>query len=309
MDELLNPTPLPGYVGSALQEWATNQPLLSTLVVAAVLAVIAYLAFVITRRVLIAALNRLTVRTANVWDDALKQRRFFYKLSHFVPLLIIRAGLPYLPALPEGIALALQRVIAVLVVIAIARALVALINTFGDVYARSPQAVERPIKGYLQVVALAVYFLTGVVAIAMLLNRDPLVLLTGIGAASAVLLLIFQNTILSLVAGIQLTNNDLIRIGDWIEMPDMNADGDVVEIALNTVTVQNWDKTMTIIPTHNFLGKSFKNWRGMQASGGRRIKRSLDIDMSTVRFLDESDVERLSRFAVRHGFAGPQPRF
>lgn len=298
MDELLNPTPLPGYLGSALQEWATSQPLLSTLVVAAALAVISYLAFVITRRVLIAALNRLTVRTATVWDDALKQRRFFYKLSHFVPLLIIRAGLPYLPALPEGIALALQRVIAVLVVIAIARALVALINTFGDVYARTPQAVERPIKGYLQVVALAVYFLTGVVAIAMLLDRDPLVLLTGIGAASAVLLLIFQNTILSLVAGIQLTNNDLIRIGDWIEMPDMNADGDVVEIALNTVTVQNWDKTMTIIPTHNFLGKSFKNWRGMQASGGRRIKRSLDIDMSTVRFLDESDVERLSRFAV-----------
>lgn len=298
MDELLNPTPLPGYVGSALQEWATNQPLLATVVVAAVLAVVAYLAFVITRRVLLAALHRATVRSANTWDDALKARRFFYKLSHFVPLLIIRAGLPYLPALPDGVALALQRVIAVLVVIAITRALVALINTFGDVYARTPKAVERPIKGYLQVVALVLYFLAGIVSIAMLLDRDPLVLLTGIGAASAVLLLIFQNTILSLVAGVQLTNNDLIRIGDWIEMPEMNADGDVVEIALNTVTVQNWDKTMTIIPTHNFLGKSFKNWRGMQASGGRRIKRSLDIDMSTVRFLDESDVERLSRFAV-----------
>lgn len=298
MDELLNPTPLPGYLGSALQEWATSQPLLSTLVVAAALAVISYLAFVITRRVLIAALNRLTVRTATVWDDALKQRRFFYKLSHFVPLLIIRAGLPYLPALPEGIALALQRVIAVLVVIAIARALVALINTFGDVYARTPQAVERPIKGYLQVVALAVYFLTGVVAIAMLLDRDPLVLLTGIGAASAVLLLIFQNTILSLVAGIQLTNNDLIRIGDWIEMPDMNADGDVVEIALNTVTVQNWDKTMTIIPTHNFLGKSFKNWRGMQDAGVRRMKRSVDIDVSSIRFLTDEEVRHLGRFAL-----------
>jgi len=298
MDELLNPTPLPGYLGSALQEWASAQPLLSTLVVAVVLALVSYVAFVVTRRLLIAALNRAVDKSSNVWDDALKGRRFFYRLSHFVPLLIIRAGLPYLPALPDGIAVALQRVVGVFVVVAIARAIVALINAFGDVYARSPKAAERPIKGYLQVVSLGIYFLTGIVAIALLLNRDPLVLLTGIGAASAVLLLIFQNTILSLVAGIQLTNNDLIRIGDWIEMPDMNADGDVIEIALNTVTVQNWDKTLTIIPTHNFLGKSFKNWRGMQASGGRRIKRSLDIDMSTVRFLGEADVERLSRFAL-----------
>ncbi len=298
MTELLDPTPLPGYVGSVLQEWANAQPFLATVVVAAILAVAAYLGFVLTRRILIAFLHRATSKTTNRWDDALRDRRFFYKLSHFVPLLIVRAGLPYLPALPDGIAVALQRVIAVLVVIAITRALVSLINAFGDMYARTPQAVQRPIKGYLQVITLAMYFLAGIVAIAMLLDRDPLVLLTGIGAASAVLLLIFQNTILSLVAGIQLTNNDLIRIGDWIEMPEMNADGDVIEIALNTVTVQNWDKTLTIIPTHNFLGKSFKNWRGMQASGGRRIKRSLDIDMSTVRFLSEADVERLSRFAL-----------
>ncbi len=298
MDETLIIPPLPAYLGSGLQEWATAQPLLSTLVVAATLAVAAFLAFFLTRRVLRTALDRTTVRSESNWVEAVKGRRFLHKLSYFVPLLIVRAGLPYLPALPDGVAVALQRVVGALIVIAIARSLVALIFALGDVYERTPQAVERPIKGLLQVVALVLYFLVGVVSIAILLDRDPLLLLTGIGAASAVLLLIFQNTILSFVAGIQLTANDLVRIGDWIEMPDMNADGDVTEIALNTVTVQNWDKTYTVIPAHNFLNRSFKNWRGMQASGGRRIKRSLDLDTSTVRFLEAEDVERLSRFAL-----------
>lgn len=298
MDETLSPPPLPAYLGSGLQEWAAAQPLYSTLVVAVTLALTAFLAFVLTRRLLIAALERVAGSSSNKWSAAIRGQRFLHKLAYFVPLLIIRAGLPYLPALPDSIAVALQRVVAVLVVIAIARALVALVFALGDVYEHTPQAVERPIKGLLQVVALVLYFLVGVVSIAILLDRDPLLLLTGIGAASAVLLLIFQNTILSFVAGIQLTANDLVRIGDWIEMPDMNADGDVTEIALNTVTVQNWDKTYTVIPAHNFLNKSFKNWRGMQESGGRRIKRSLDLDTSTVRFLDEDDVRRLSRFAL-----------
>ncbi len=298
MPETVDPTPLPDYVGTALQEWANAQPLLSTLVVAAVLAIAAYLAFVLTRRLLINTLHRLSASSRNTWDDALKERRFFYRLSHFVPLLIVRSGLPYLPALPDPVALGLQRVVAVFMAVAMARAVSALVNAFGDIYARTPQATQRPIKGYLQVVVLVVYIMAAIVSLAVLVDRDPLVILTGFGAASAVLLLIFQNTILSLVAGIQLTNNDLIRVGDWIEMPDMNADGDVIEIALNNVTVQNWDKTFTIIPTHQFLGKSFKNWRGMQASGGRRIKRSLDIDLSTVRFLEEEDIQRLRKFAV-----------
>lgn len=298
MDELLTNTPLPDFLGSTAQAWAVTQPLLTTLVVAAVLAVAAYVGFMLTRQVLIGILHRITVRSDNQWDDALRGQRVFYRLSHFVPLLIVRAGLPYLPALPEGVALALQRLITVWMVIAVARALAAIVAAYGEVHARAARPAQRPIKGYLQMATLVLYLLAGVVTIGVLLDRDPLVLLTGIGAASAVLLLIFQNTILSLVAGIQLTNNDLIRVGDWIEMPDMNADGDVTEIALNTVTVQNWDKTLTIIPTHNFLGKSFKNWRGMQASGGRRIKRSLDLDISTVRFLDEQDVERLSKFAL-----------
>ncbi len=298
MDEFLTPTPLPGFLGTALQEWATAQPLLATIVVAVVLAVLSYVSYEVTRRLFIVAINKAVLRSKNKWDDALKNRRFFARLSHFVPLLIIRAGLPYMPALPDAFALGLQRGLAAVVVITFTRALVSLINAFGDVYATTSRAIERPIKGYLQVLIIVAYIVSGFLVIGMLLNRDPFTLLAGIGALSAVIMLIFQNTILSLVAGVQLTNNDLIRIGDWIEMPDMNADGDVVEIALNTVTVQNWDKTLTIIPTHNFLGKSFKNWRGMQVAGGRRIKRSIVIDMSTVRFLTEAEVEDLRRFAL-----------
>lgn len=298
MDQPPGRTPLPEFVSAPLQEWATAQPLLATALVGAALAILAYVGFTLARRVLIAALNRLMERSRGNWDNALRGRRFFYRLAHLVPLLIVRAGLPYLPALPDGVAVLLQRLLAVWMIFAVTRAAAALVMAFGDIYARRPEAAERPITGYLQVATLVAYALAAVVAVALLLDRDPLVILTGIGAASAVLLLIFQNTILSLVAGVQLTNNGLVRIGDWIEMPDMNADGFVTEIALNTVTVQNWDKTLTIIPAHNFLGKSFKNWRGMQTSGGRRIKRSIDLDVSSVQFLSEADQQRLSRFAL-----------
>ena len=236
--------------------------------------------------------------TRHAWDDALKERHFFWRLSYAVPVLVVRAGLPYLPALAPEAAAWLQKLLAAAMVVVVARALSALVNAFGDVYAKGPHAAQRPIKGYLQVIVLIAYGLAVVVVLAVMIDRDPLVILSGIGAASAVLLLVFRDTLLSLVAGMTITNNDLIRVGDWIEMPQFNADGDVVDIALNTVTVQNWDKTFTVIPTHQFLGHSFKNWRGMQASGGRRIKRSLDIDLSTVRFLEEEDIQRLRKFAV-----------
>lgn len=288
----------PAVLGPGFAAWAQDQPLLATLVVGALVALVAYGGFRLTRELLVRLVNPLTDRTKHVWDDALKRRRFFWRLSYAVPVLVVRAGLPYLPALPPEAAAWLQRLLAAAMAVVVARALAALVNAFGDVYAQGPHAAERPIKGYLQVIVLVTYGLAVVVVMAVLIDRDPLVVLSGIGAASAVLLLVFRDTLLSLVAGMTITNNDLIRVGDWIEMPQFNADGDVVDIALNTVTVQNWDKTFTVIPTHQFPGHSFKNWRGMQASGGRRIKRSLLIDMATVRFLTDEDVERLSRFAV-----------
>ena len=137
-----------------------------------------------------------------------------------------------------------------------------------------------------------------ILVIAVLMGRSPVIFLSGLGALTAVLLLVFRDTLLSLVAGIQITTNDLLRVGDWIEMPEFGADGEVADIALNSVTISNWDNTLTVIPTHKFLEHSFRNWRGMEQSGGRRIKRSFHLDQSTVRFLTREEIERFSRWRL-----------
>src|SRR5690606_23735688 len=144
-------------------------------------------------------------------------------------------------------------------------------------YRRLPVASSRPIKSYVQLANVVVYAVAGIFIVARLVDQSPWFLMSGLGAMMAIILLIFRDTILSLVASVQLTNNDLVRVGDWIEMPQFNADGDVVDIALNNVKVENWDKTITVIPTHKFLEHSFKNWRNMFERGGRRIKRSINI--------------------------------
>jgi miniconductance mechanosensitive channel len=174
----------------------------------------------------------------------------------------------------------------------------AFLSAVNDIYQMRPASRDRPIKGYVQVVKIVLYVVGGVVILATLMGRSPLLYVSGIGALTAVLLLIFRDTILSFVASIQLGSYDLVRVGDWIEVPQYGADGDVVDIALHTVKVQNWDKTITTIPTHRLIDGSFKNWRSMPESGGRRIKRAVHIDMNTVRFLDEGDVARFERFAL-----------
>ena len=290
--------PLPTLFGTAAQDWAANHPWLTTLIGGAGLVILGWLAFRITREVLVVAIGRLGARTRITWDDALQRRRFFHRLAYLVPLIIYRAGLPYLPALGEGMQTLLGRLIATAMIVVIAQAIASFVTAFGDVYAKTPNAHLRPIKGYLQGVILIVYLMAGIIIVATLLNREPLIILSGVGAASAVLLLIFRDTLLGLVAGIQLTSNDLIRVGDWIEMPQFNADGDVVDIALNNVTVKNFDETFTVVPTHHFLDNSFRNWRGMQDAGGRRMKRSLRIDISSVRFLTPAEIDDLRRFAL-----------
>ncbi len=285
-------------LSAALEAWVAAQPLLATLLIGTTIVLLAAAAFVLTQRYLVALLGQLGRRTRFVWDEALHERRFFRRLAWAVPLLIIRTGLPYLPLLPDAITMVVQRLIAGGMLLVIAAAIGSFVAAVGDVYARSPHAATRPIKGYLQAIVLVVYIVVAIVVTATLIGRDPLLILGGLGAASAVLLLVFRDTLLSLVAGIQLTGNDLIRVGDWIEMPQFNADGDVVDIALNTVKVQNWDRTFTVIPTHRFLEHSFKNWRGMQASGGRRIMRSVVIDMSSIRFLEPHEVAALRRFTL-----------
>ena len=180
-------------------------------------------------------------------------------------------------------------------IIVLMLALDSLLNAVVDIYRTFEASKEIPIKGFVQVVKIALYFLTVVFVISILLNKTPVYLLSGIGAMTAVLMLIFRDAILGFVAGIQLAANKMVSNGDWIEMPKYGADGDVLEVTLTTVKVQNWDKTITTIPTYALISESFKNWRGMQASGGRRIKRAINIDMGSIKFCDEEMLDRFGK--------------
>ncbi|MFW5751018.1 MAG: mechanosensitive ion channel family protein, partial [Planctomycetota bacterium] len=292
----------------SLPEMLESLPEMSHLPIAvAVLLLLAALGLLISRRLILPVIRHMTARSSAHWDDHIVKHGFFNHLAALVPALICYYGAFLITrlSLTGGMTTAstiTARIIssvalASMVVIA-ARCIASLLNAVGEVYAHGPRARQRPIKGYLTIVKILIYAAAGITAFSLLINKSPVIFLSGLGAMTAVLLLVFRDTILSLVAAIQLSSNDMLRIGDWIEMPDAEANGDVFDIALHTVKVQNWDKTITTIPTHMLISSSFKNWRGMQESGGRRIQRSIYIDIETIRFLDDEDLDRFGRFAL-----------
>jgi miniconductance mechanosensitive channel len=224
------------------------------------------------------------------------------RLSNILPTVIVQAGISAVPGLPAELVALVHSLCAVIIILTLARALTATFTLGNELYQRRPDARNRPIKGYVQVANLLVYAAAAILVLAALMNQSPLLLLSGLGAMAAVLMLVFKDTILSLVASVQIGSNDMVRVGDWIEMPKLDANGDVIDIALHTVKVQNFDKTITTIPTYRLITESFRNWRGMTESGGRRIMRSLMIDQNAIGFLDEEDIARLSRFSVLRGY-------
>jgi len=255
-------------------------------------------AYVVARRVGVVALRRLAAASATRWDDAFVDAGVFARLAHVVPAGITYHGISLVPGLPDGVTTLIQRVAVAVMVVMVAFAASGSLSAINTVYAANPENRRRPIKGYLQIVQIAVFLVAALLVVATLVDRSPWIFLSGLGALAAVLLLVFRDTILGLVASLQLTGNDMIHVGDWIEMPQYGADGDVVDVALHTVKVQNWDKTITTIPTHKLIEESFKNWRGMSQSGGRRIKRAIHLDVNSVRFLSDEEVERAARIGV-----------
>ncbi|OEC41129.1 mechanosensitive ion channel protein MscS [Pseudomonas sp. 1D4] len=272
-------------------EWLRQHPELHTLVASSVLLLLAWLSNWIVRRILLKGLLRLV--GGQIQDQGLIKR-----LANVVPALVLTAGVKLVPGLPAALVTVVTNVCAAFIILTLALAISALLDIVNSLYNRRPDAHLRPIKGYLQVLKIAVFAIAAILMVASLIDRSPLILLSGLGAMAAVLMLIFQDTLLSLVASVQITSNDIIRVGDWVEMPQLNADGDVIDIALHTVKVQNWDKTITTIPTKRFITDSFKNWRGMQESGGRRIKRSLYLDQNSVHFLSADEQTSLRRFRL-----------
>lgn len=274
------------------------EPWMQTLAACVALLAVAWLIGAIARVVMIRAMRTIVARTAWTWDDALLRRDVFKRLAQIAPTLVIQFGIELVPGLPSEVDSMVRAIAFSLTVLFALLALSATLTAIDDIYQQTPAGRERSIKGYIQLLKIAVFAVGGIVIVSNLIGRSPLILLSGLGAISAVLILIFQDTLLSFVASIQLASNDMLRVGDWIEMPSANADGDVIDIALHTVKVRNWDKTITTIPTSRLIKESFKNWRGMRESGGRRIKRALYIDMTRVRFLTDEETERLSRFRL-----------
>jgi len=252
----------------------------------------------IAKRVLVGTVRAFAKRSSVTWDDALVTHNVFGRLVQVVPALIVFAGVPFVPGLPEGLVQLMRNVAMGYMVLMLTLALTAMLSAANAIYAASPVAKDRPLKGFVQLVQIIVWIFGGVMIIAAVLDRSPLLLLSGFGAMTAILLLVFKDTILSLVASVQLTAQDMVHVGDWIEMPQFGADGDVVDVQLHTVKVQNWDKTITTIPTHRLITDSFKNWRGMSQSGARRIKRAIFVDVSSIRFQTQDEVDHFTRFAL-----------
>ena len=260
------------------------------------LVVVCMMANWLTKMVILRVVHKLVTRSKVLWDNHLMDRKVFTRLSHLVPGILLYYGALVFesPAFTQW----LQRMAVAYILLAIAWSVHSLLNAAQDIYRGLSFSASRPITGYVQTLQLILWVATIIFAIASLLNRSPSGFLTGLGALSAVLMLVFKDSIMGLVAGIQITANDMVRIGDWIEMPKFGADGDVIDISLHTVKVQNWDKTISTIPTHALIQDSFKNWRGMQESGGRRIKRALMIDLQSVKFCDEALLEKFNGIVV-----------
>ena len=243
------------------------------------------------------ARRMLTAAGHDDWSKALSRRRVFRNLSYTLPLLAIMLNIGVLP-FDEKYGDVLARIFLSAGLVFFFLAINGALSAWQDIYSASARAQTRSIKGYLELGKILFWALCLILIISILVNRSPLLMLSGLGALSAVLLLVFKDTLLSLVASTQMTSNDMLRIGDWIEMPQAGADGFVIDMALHTVKVQNWDKTVTTIPTYKLFSESYRNWRYMFESGGRRIKRTLRIDASTVRFLSEDEIRDLGRFAL-----------
>ena len=242
---------------------------------------------------IIRLLHKLDEKTESEWYAVILKHKLPQRALFIVPLVIIYNGLNLVPEFQDEATNFVIRVTAAAMILVGARVIDAFLSSVHTLYLMNAGPDKAPIKSYIQLGKVIVYVFAGLFIVSSLADKSPWYFLTGIGAAMALILLLFRDTLLSLVASVQLTKNDLIRVGDWIEMPQFGADGNVIDIALNTVLVQNFDKTISVIPTHKFLEHSFRNWRGMKETGGRRIMRSLNIDITTIRFLTYREIERL----------------
>ncbi len=288
-----------------LQTWLAGHGLtefqalwLGRLIAVILVVLVSYLANFIAKRIILTVVHGIVRRTKSDWDDALVERRVFTKLSHLAPAFVICALAPVALEGSDRLTGFVGRAADVYMLMIGIFIVGSFLDAVADVYRKFAISNRIPITTYVQVVKIIVTVGGLILALSIIIDRSPWVFLSGIGALTAVLLLVFKDTILGFVAGIQMVAHDMVRPGDWIEMPKYGADGDVIEITLNTVKIRNFDKTITTVPTYALISDSFKNWRGMSESGGRRIKRSIYLDVTSICFCSPEMVERFSKMQV-----------
>ena len=280
---------------SKIPNVAGHESYLGSLLASALVLLLAIIAFVIAKRVFVYLINKLLVKTASKLDDILVRRKVFDRLAYLAPSWVVYKLLPLaLQDYPVLVSFILSAV-AIYSVVILVMVVDSVIDSLVDMYRSVSVAGQKPVQSFAQVAKLLTYFIAVITIVSLLIGESPLKLFAGLGAMTAVLMLVFKDPILGFVAGIQLSYNNMVSIGDWVEIPQHNADGDILEIGLTTVKVRNFDNTVTTVPTQSLIDESFKNWRGMQESGGRRIKRSIFIDVNSIGFCDENQLARFSK--------------
>ncbi|WP_246943614.1 mechanosensitive ion channel family protein [Bacillus pinisoli] len=261
---------------------------LSMMIMILLIGIICIAANFLSKKVVIRLITHYVTKSKFPRATMILKRKVFDKLSHILPAIIIYY---FAGTLPDYQVMIEKGAVAYIIIVGL-MVFHALLTTINDIYQTYEISKIKPIKGYIQVINIIVLILGGLLVISNLMGESPFILLSGIGALSAVLMLVFKDSLLGLVAGIQLAANDMVRVGDWIEIPKYGADGNIIDISLNTVMVQNFDKTITSVPSYVLISDSFINWRGMENSGGRRMKRSILIDTSSISFCSEMMLEK-----------------
>lgn len=263
---------------------------------------IAYLLDMICRKVVMPGVRKVTAKTQSTWDDYLLSDEVMTNVCHLIPPIVVFALIPFaFPNEPNFLSLILK-ICTIYITVVVMKLICAFLTSLYTISSEHEKLKNHSMKGFYQMLKLIVICIGTIIIISELISKDPIAILTGLGAGTAILMLVFQDTIKGLVAGIQLTANDMVRPGDWISMPKYGADGDVMEVSLTTVKVRNWDKTITTVPPYALVNDSFQNWRGMFDIGGRRVKRSIHIDMNTVRFCTEEELAHFKQQPWMEGF-------
>ncbi len=269
---------------------------IKTIILFCLVLIVAALLFLIVEKIIVRGVHAFLLRTKTKWDDVLVEHKVFVRLAHLVPALVFKAFMPLVFAEFEWLGALVAKLTDIYIFLVLVSAFISFLRALEAHFSTLDVFKNKPLASYFQLGRILIYIATGILVLSILMGKSPLVFLSAFGALSAIILLIFKDTILGLVASVQISSNDMVRVGDWIEMPKFNADGDVIAINLNTVKIRNWDKTVTTVPTYYFITDSFKNWRGMRETGGRRIKRSIYINLRSIKFVDPEMRERFKRF-------------